>query len=63
MARNTVLLMRSGLLRPAWWWGYLFWITKYATFYGVTTSPRRRRVRLLARGFADGMRGRTGRLD
>jgi rhamnosyltransferase len=63
MARNTVLLMRSGLLRPAWRWGYLFWIVKYAVFYGVFVAPRAHRAALLLRGFADGIRGRAGRLE
>lgn len=63
MARNTVLLMRSGLLRPAWWCGYLAWIVKYAVFYVLLVAPRAARARLLGRGFADGLRGRTGRLD
>jgi rhamnosyltransferase len=63
MARNTVLLMKSGLLRQAWRWGYLFWIVKYAAFYGVFVAPRARRATLLARGFIDGVRGRAGRLE
>lgn len=62
MARNTVLLVRSGLLRRAWQVGYLAWITKYAVFYVLAVTPRLGRARLLLRGFADGARGRTGRL-
>ena len=60
MARNTVLLVRSGLLPVAWRWGYRAWITKYAAFYVLAVSPRGRRARFLARGFWDGVRGRTG---
>jgi rhamnosyltransferase len=62
MARNTVLLMRSGLLPTPWWWGYLAWITKYSVFYVLAVPPRAQRLRLLARGLLDGVRGRTGRL-
>lgn len=63
MARNTVLLVRSGLLPPAWRWGYRAWITKYAVFYVLAVPPRLRRARVLARGFFDGFRGRTGPLE
>ncbi len=63
MARNTVLLIKSGLLRRAWRWGYMFWIVKYAIFYAVFVAPRARRATLLLRGFSDGVGGRTGRLE
>jgi rhamnosyltransferase len=62
MARNTVLLVRSGLLPAAWRIGYLAWITKYSGFYVLAVAPRLRRAGLLLRGLADGSRGRTGAL-
>ena len=62
MARNTVLLIRSSLMPPAWRWGYAAWITKYALFYTLTMRPRGVRLRLLLRGVRDGVLGRTGRL-
>lgn len=62
MARNTVLLMRSGLMRPAWVVGYLAWIVKYSVFYVLAVPPRRARALLLGRGLWDGCRGRTGPL-
>lgn len=62
MARNTVLLVRSGLLPVAWRVGYLAWITKYTGFYVLAVAPRARRAGLLLRGLADGVRGRTGAL-
>lgn len=62
MTRNTLLLMRSGLLGAAWWIGYLAWIVKYAVFYVLAVPPRGRRAVLMSRGFADGVRGRTGPL-
>lgn len=62
MARNTVLLVRSGLLHRAWQVGYLAWITKYSCFYVLAVGPRLRRARLLVRGLRDGLRGRTGPL-
>jgi rhamnosyltransferase len=62
MARNTVLLVRSGLLPRAWQAGYLAWITKYTVFYVLAVPPRLHRAHLLLRGFADGARGRTGSL-
>jgi len=62
MARNTVLLIRSGLLPVAWRWGYAAWITKYTVFYVLAVAPRARRAGLLLRGLGDGLRGRTGPL-
>jgi len=62
MARNTVLLVRSGLMTTWWKLGYAGWITKYSVFYVLAVRPRGRRARLLARGLWHGMRGRTGRL-
>lgn len=60
MARNTVLLIRSGLM-PAWWrWGYAGWITKYTVFYVLAVPPRATRARLLIHGLWHGLRGRTG---
>lgn len=60
MARNTLLLVRSRLMPRAWRIGYLAWIAKYAVFYGIAVRPRAFRARLMARGLADGVRGRTG---
>ncbi|HQY34445.1 MAG TPA: glycosyltransferase family 2 protein [Actinotalea sp.] len=62
MARNTVLLIRSGLLPVAWRWGYAAWITKYTGFYVLAVAPRARRAGLLLRGLLDGLLGRTGPL-
>lgn len=62
MARNTILLMRSGLLRPAWRLGYLLWILKYSAFYVLMIRPRDQRLRLLLTGFWHGMTNRTGAL-
>jgi len=62
MARNTVLLIRSGLMVPNWRWGYAAWITKYIVFYVLSVRPRPTRARLLALGLLDGLRGRTGPL-
>lgn len=62
MARNTVLLIRSGLMVTRWRWGYAAWITKYTMFYVLSMRPRTTRARLLARGLIDGIRGRTGPL-
>lgn len=62
MARNTVLLIRSGLMVTRWRWGYAAWIAKYTVFYVLSMRPRSTRARLLARGLIDGLRGRTGPL-
>lgn len=60
MVRNTLLLVRSGLLPRAWRWGYRFWITKYAVFYVLCVAPRGVRTGRILRGLLDGARGRTG---
>lgn len=60
LMRNTVALIRSGLMPPAWNAGYVIWMMKYAAFNTVIAPQRRRRWRTLARGTLDGMRGRSG---
>ena len=60
MARNTVLLIRSGLMSAWWRWGYAGWITKYTVFYVLAVQPRALRARLLVLGLWHGLRGRTG---
>jgi rhamnosyltransferase len=60
MTRNTVLLARSGLMRPAWRLGYALWIVKYAVFYTTCQRPRLRRLSQLMRGLADGLTSHTG---
>lgn len=62
LARNTVLLIRSGLMPLAWSVGYVVWLAKYAAFNVVAVAPRRRRAAMLARGLRDGLLGRTGPL-
>jgi rhamnosyltransferase len=62
MARNTVLLIRSGLMSAWWRWGYAGWITKYAVFYVLAVPPRAQRARLLVLGLWHGLCGRTGPL-
>lgn len=60
MVRNTLLLVRSGLLPVAWRWGYAAWITKYSGFYVLAVAPRVRRARLITRAVVDAARRRTG---
>lgn len=63
LARNTVLLIRSGLMPVRWRVGYAVWITKYAVFHVLAVRPRRARLAFLTRGLLDGLRGRTGPLE
>ncbi|WP_324650856.1 glycosyltransferase family 2 protein [Georgenia sp. H159] len=60
LARNTVLLVRSGLLGWRWTVGYLVWLGKYVAFNALLAAPRRQRVRRMAQGLRDGVLGRTG---
>lgn len=62
LARNTVLLIRSGLLGWRWSVGYAVWLAKYVGFNGLLVAPRRRRLALMLRGLTDGLRDRTGAL-
>jgi rhamnosyltransferase len=62
LVRNTVLLIRSGLMGLAWRLGYAVWLAKYLAFNALLATPRRRRVALMARGLRDGLRRRTGPL-
>lgn len=62
MVRNTVALIRSSALPAGWRVGYAWWITKYIVFYTLAVAPRRRRVPLMLRGLADGLRGRMGQM-
>ena len=60
LTRNTLLLVRSGLLPHAWRLGYLVWVTKFAGFNVLLVRPRGERLRMVARGLRDGVLGRTG---
>ena len=62
LSRNTLLLMRSGLLGVPWTFGYGIWLMKYCTFNALFAPPRRERITMIARGILDACRGRTGPL-
>lgn len=60
LARNTIALIASGLLPPAWRVGYLVWLAKYSAFNALLADKRPQRARALAQGLAHGLRGRLG---
>lgn len=60
LARNTVFLIRSGLLPVPWRLGYLVWLAKYSAFNALLANQRPRRAQALAQGLRDGLRGRLG---
>lgn len=62
LTRNTLLLVRSGLLSGRWRIGYVVWLGKYVAFNALLAAPRRQRIPLMARGLRDGLLGRTGPL-
>lgn len=62
LARNTLLLVRSGLMPIGWRIGYLVWIAKYAAYNACFVPPRLGRARLMLSGLLDGLAGRTGPL-
>lgn len=59
LVRNTLWLMRSGLLGRKWRWGYLVWLVKYCAF-NLLAVPSQRRQRWSAVG--RGLRAGVGRL-
>ncbi|VEI12934.1 glycosyltransferase family 2 protein [Trueperella bialowiezensis] len=60
LARNTIFLLRSGLLPGAWRVGYLVWLAKFAAFHALLADRKRDRIRQLAAGLRDGIMGRGG---
>ncbi|MCM3661043.1 glycosyltransferase family 2 protein [Georgenia satyanarayanai] len=60
LTRNTVHLVRSGLLGWRWALGYVVWLGKYVAFNALLAAPRGERVRRMAQGLRDGLLGRTG---
>lgn len=60
MVRNTLALVRTPLMRPAWRVGYVAWIVKYAAFYTLAVRPRLRRARWMTLGALDAARRRSG---
>lgn len=62
LVRNTLLLLRSGLLPAGWRLGYLLWLAKYVAFNLAFVAPRRARLSAVLRGLRDGLAGRGGRL-
>lgn len=63
LSRNTILLMKSGLLGAAWTVGYGVWLMKYCAFNAVLANARTERIRMMMHGIVDGCRGRTGVLS
>ena len=62
LVRNTIALVRSGLLPRRWRAGYLVWLGKYLAFNSLAVGQGRQRRRLMAKGFRDGVRGIDGRV-
>ncbi len=63
LVRNTLLLIRSGLLGWRWSMGYIIWLAKYAAFNVLLIDRRGERVLMVLRGIADGISGRGGKLS
>lgn len=60
LARNTVSLIKSGLLPVSWRVGYLVWLLKYAAFNTLLIDQHRERATKIVQGVRDGLRGRGG---
>lgn len=60
LARNTVILVRSGLLPVPWRIGYLIWLAKYAAFNILLIDRHKERASKIFQGIRDGLRGRGG---
>ena len=60
LARNTIFMIRSGLLPVAWRAGYVVWLAKFIAFHSILADRRRARIRELAAGIRDGLARRGG---
>ena len=60
LARNTIFLLRSGLLPWHWRTGYVVWLAKFAAFHSLVADRRAERITQLAAGLRDGLLGRGG---
>lgn len=60
LARNTIFLLRSGLLPWRWQVGYVVWLAKFAAFHSLLADRRGERIAQLAAGLRDGLLGRGG---
>lgn len=60
LVRNTLLLLRGGLLPAGWRLGYLLWLVKYLAFNLACVPPRWARARAMLEGLRDGLAGRSG---
>jgi rhamnosyltransferase len=62
LTRNTVMLIRSGLLGCQWTVGYVVWLAKYAAFNSLLVDHHVQRILMITHGFMDGLKGKGGRL-
>lgn len=61
LTRNTLWLLRCGLLNRYWAWGYLVWLAKYDAFNLVFAPARTRRAWAIMRAWKDGLLGEVPR--
>lgn len=62
LTRNTLLLVKSGLLNRHWKIGYLFWLLKFSLYNSIFADNSRERRRFVLRGIADGITDKSGAL-
>lgn len=60
LTRNTIFLLRSGLLPWRWTLGYAVWLAKFAAFHALLADRKGERVAKLIAGLRDGLLGRGG---
>ncbi|QOQ38299.1 glycosyltransferase family 2 protein [Trueperella pecoris] len=61
LVRNTIFLLRSGLLPARWRIGYLVWLAKFSAFHALLADRRRERIAKIVAGVRDGVVGYGGR--
>ena len=61
--RNTVLLFRRRYVSVKWITFQLHWLGALFLLYGVLNRHRHGELRMMVKGFADGIRGVTGKLE
>lgn len=60
--RNTIIMVRRGIMPWRWRVRYTWWAGKYVAFNALLAGRGKERRHMLRRGLGDGFRGRLGRI-
>jgi len=62
MFRNSVALYRRDYTSKKWMWNDCQRLLQIFLFYGICYGPRMENVKMMLRGFKDGIRGNMGKI-